>query len=108
MLEFGEYLTLGDALVVSAISIIVVFAVLTLIAFIISLIGKTVKSEKPVAEQSNKASLPTKVNKEIQQRVDLSAVVKDEHKLVAMIVATIAANEKDEDKKYKITSIREI
>ncbi len=108
-MHFGNQLTLSDALLLSLISIIVVFAVLAVISLIISFLGKVLKEEKPVAAPVN---TPAKAAQPVAQTnapsVDLKSIVSDEHKLVATLVATMEANTNDEDKKYKITSIREI
>ncbi len=106
MLNFGEYLTITDALFISAVSIAVVFAVLSLIAVIITSVGKILKEEKPI-DNAPKVSNQVK-GQQSQSRVDLSAVVNDEHKLIATMVATIEANQTYKDVKYKITNIKEI
>ncbi len=106
-MHFGNQLTFADALLLSLISIIVVFAVLVLISVIITILGKVVQEEKSVTTPVN--NTPAKpVQQASAPSVDLKSVVNDEHKLVATIVATMEANTNDEDKKYKITSIREI
>ncbi len=106
-MNFGEYISIGETLFISAVAISVVFAVLALIAVIISLIGKIVGEKKPeVATTNNKVTQNAVA--QVQPKVDLSSVVKDEHKLVATLVATMEANTMDKDVKYKITSIREI
>ncbi len=107
MLNFGDYLTISETLLISAISIAVVFVVLSLIAVIISLIGKTLKEEKVQATEETKVQTLSQIKKN-QTKVDLNAVVNDKYKLVAMLVAAVAANENDEDANYKITSIKGI
>ncbi len=106
-MHFNNVLTFGDALLLSFISILVVFAILTLISLIITLIGKVLKEEKKPAQVPTAA--PVQQAQQTQQpKVDLASVVNDEHKRVALLVASIEANQNDEDKKYKITSIKEI
>ncbi len=107
-MHFGNQLTFADSLFLSLISIIVVFAVLALISLIISLVGKMLQEEKPVAAPVNTQAKAAPVAQTNAPSVDLKSIVSDEHKLVATLVATMEANTNDEDKKYKITSIREI
>ncbi len=107
-MHFSEIITLNDALLISLISITTVFAILILISLIISLIGKMLKEEKKPAAPVASATQTQQVVQQPTAKVDLSSVVKDEHKRVALLVATMEANTNDEDKKYQITSIREV
>ncbi len=84
-MHFSEFLTLSDALLLSLISIITVFAILTLISLIISLVGKVLQEEKKPAKPVTSAA-PVQQAVQPTTRVDLSSVVKDEHKLVATLV----------------------
>lgn len=110
MSNFEEYISIGDALFISVISIATVFIILIMIALIISLIGKLLKEEKSatVAKVTQAPVAPVAPIAPTQPKVDLSEIVNDEHKRIAVMVATIAANDNDQDKKYKITSIKEI
>ncbi len=112
MIHFEKNITVTDALLVTLISLAVVFTVLIVIALIVSALGKVLKEEKPVAATTKpvatKASPRTTVTASPVKAVNLSEVMNDEHKRIATLVATMAANENDEDKKYRVVSIREI
>ncbi|MFV0440011.1 MAG: OadG family transporter subunit [Lachnospirales bacterium] len=105
---FGEYITVGDALLVTAISITIVFFILLLIALAIYCFKFIPKEEvkavaKKVAPKTANSNTVANVSK-----VDLEEVAKDENKVVAMLVATMEANTEETDKKYKVVSIREV
>ncbi len=107
MLHFDNYITLGDALLITLISLVVVFVVLGAIALIITFLGK-VFQEQPKQVAETVATKPVVQQATATTRVNLNEVMSDEHKRIAALVATIAANENDEDVKYRVTSIKEI
>ncbi len=108
MLEFGEYITIADALLLSVVSISIVFAVLALIAIIINCIGKLMQKKESTVAPVTTVINNTQKNEMASTKVNLSDVKKDEQSLIAVLVASIDANKNDEDKKYKVSSIREI
>lgn len=107
MLNFGEYITIADAVLITVVSITIVFLILTLIAVIIAGIGHLLKGDEKKVEApkitKNKPIVETNTSS-----IDLSEIEKDENKLVAMFIATIDANDNDENATYKVTSIKEI
>ncbi len=109
MFNFDGAFTFADALSVSLVSITVVFIVLILIALIVSLLGKLLQEAKPVAVET-KATINANTNAVARTTnvVNLGEIMNDEHKRIATLVATIAANENDEDKKYRVVSVKEI
>ncbi len=110
MFEFEKYLTFSQALFVSFVSILVVFSILLLIALIVSGLGKILKDEKPVAAAPKAVSKPVAPTTApvVNKAVNLGEVMSDEHKKIAALVATIAANESNKDAKYRVVSIKEI
>ncbi len=108
MIHFEEYITLADSLVITGVSLAVVFVVLTVIALIITFLGKVLE-EKPKEVATNVVT-PTNapVQTNVAPKVDMSQVMNDEHKRIATLVATIAANENEENVKYRVNSIKEI
>ncbi len=104
---FSEYLKVSEALLLSFISITIVFCILLIIAFMIMSFKYIFKVEEKKANTAV-ASQQAPVINNTQQIVNLDEIEKDENKLVALLVASIASNENDEDKKYRVTNIKEI
>ncbi len=110
MLNFGEYLTIAEALTVSILSIAIVFAILALIAVIITFCGKIIggmENKNTVPVVANSAPVVAN-NVPAATKVDLSSVVNDEQKRIAMLVATIEANNNDDDMAFRVVSIKEV
>ncbi len=101
---FGEYLSITEAFLLSIISISIVFSILLIIALII-LSFKYIFKEKEVESVAIEKQLPVK---KIEKVINLNEIEKDENKMVALLVASIASNDSDENKKFKVTSIKEI
>lgn len=83
----GDYISFSEGLIIALVSIIAVFVVLILIAFLISGL-KSFNGEKKPQE--------TKVDKEIKETIEPIAVAEDPNmiseELVAVIAAAVAAN----------------
>lgn len=105
MFNFGEYITVTDAVYITTVSITIVFSILILIALVISGFKNVFKEDTNTKPNITATVQNNNVQKSI---VNLNELVSDEDKLVATLVATIAANENDEDKIYKVTKINEI
>ncbi len=105
MFDFGEYITVMDSVYITVVAITIVFTTLILIALIVSAFKNVFKEETKVNNTAKAEVTQNNVQKTI---VNLDELVSDENKLVATMVATIAANENDEDKIYRVTKINEI
>lgn len=100
----GEYITINESLLIMVLAISVVFSILSLIALI-------VHSFKYVFKEENKTKKIENVKKEnisINNNSGIEDAVKSEESIVASIVASIDANKNDEDKIYKIVSIKQL
>lgn len=96
-------ITLTEALFVTAISMTIVFLVLILISFILSLF-KYIPSEKEVKKQQPVVVKPAEENKKKMSPED----IKDEKMLAAVTVAVIEAAGEDDNAYVRVKSIREI
>ncbi|MDO5088210.1 MAG: OadG family protein [Leptotrichiaceae bacterium] len=97
-------ITLTEALFVTAISMTVVFLVLILISFILSLF-KYIPSEKEVKKQQPAVVKPVvEENKKKMSPED----IKDDKMLAAVTVAVIEAAGEDDNAYVRVKSIREI
>ncbi len=105
MFNFGEYITVTDAVYITTVSITIVFSILILIALVISGFKNVFKED---TNTKPNITAPVQNNNVQKSIVNLNELVSDEDKLVATLVATIAANENDEDEIYKVTKINEI
>lgn len=96
---FGEYITISDALFITAISLVIVFFILLLIQMCISSFKYIFKEEVPKSNLQNvKENAITKV----------SDVENDEDELAALMFALIHCNENLENKKFVVTNIKEL
>ncbi len=100
---FGDYITLTDSLFITVLSITIVFVILLLIALAITSFKYIFKEETTIKNEE-----PLKKDDALKKIVNLDDVVKDENMLVATLVASIESNNNDEDKKYRVLSIKEI
>ncbi len=109
MLEFSEYLSLGDAIFITVVSITIVFAILALIAVIISSFTYIFKEEQATKAKSKSQTKTVPVaDTKVVNKVNLDDVAKDENMMAALLVASIEANKNDENIKYRVASIKEI
>ncbi|RRD40689.1 sodium pump decarboxylase, gamma subunit subfamily [Leptotrichia sp. OH3620_COT-345] len=98
-------ITLTEALFVTVISMTVVFLVLILISFILSLF-KYIPSEK---EGNKRQSQPTVFKPSQENRAKLSPEdIKDDKMLAAVMVSVIEAAGEDENAYVRVKSIREV
>ncbi len=101
MFDFGEYITVLDSIYITVVAITIVFTTLILIALVVG-------AFKKIFKEDTSTKIPVVQNNVQNTIVNLDELVNDENKLVATLVATIAANENDEDKIYRVTKIKEI
>ncbi len=100
---YGEYITIGDALFITVLSISIVFSILLIIAFAIMSFKYIFKvEEKKIVAQAPQQSVAT------TPTFNIKDIENDEDKIVAVMVATMEANNEDKDKIYKVSSVKEI
>ncbi len=87
----GEYISMSDALVISAFSMAAVFTVLIMISFLINGLKMIGTTEKKMVKDENKELKQRQESKEkITTNRDTEDVLEEE--LVAVIAAAVAAN----------------
>lgn len=103
---YGDEVKIGESILISIISIVIVFAVLFLIIIIIELLQKLIfAKQKPEANkvETSKASTKQVVKKDVTKNTE----IKDEDMMVAALIATIDyANETKQD--VRLVSIKQI
>lgn len=97
----GDKVTIPEALIVTVVSMIVVFLVLAIIAWLIGLLKKVgEENEKKLPKSPKKEEQPVLIPDKIQEEVE------DEEELIAVITAAIAASMGLRIPEIKIKSIR--
>lgn len=103
---YGDEVKIGESILISIISIVIVFAVLFLIIIIIELLQKLIfAKQKPEANkvEASKASTKQVAKKDVTNNTE----IKDEDMMVAALIATIDyANETKQD--VRLVSIKQI
>jgi len=100
----GNEVTMSEALIVTVVSMIVVFLVLILISYIIGLLKTFAAGKKPAAVQPEKTG--TAVIK--QEEKAPSTPELDEGELIAVIAAAVAASLGRDIPEIRINSIRRV
>ncbi len=102
----GEYITLGDSLIITVFSMLVVFVALILISYLIRILRVVATEKKDVAENKieNTFSSATVLNSVEEEKINET----DEEELVAVIAAAIAASLDVSIPQVKIKSIRRV
>lgn len=104
---FGDNITLINALEITVISMFIVFFILSILSYVLSLF-KFIPQEKENKETAKKVEPKREVEKEIKREKFDPSTIKDESMLVAMMVATIEASGEEKNSTVRVVGIREI
>ena len=104
---FGDNITLINALEITVISMFIVFFILSILSYVLSLF-KFIPQEKEKKEIAKKVEPKREVEKEIKREKFDPSTIKDESMLVAMMVATIEASGEEKNSTVRVVGIREI
>lgn len=102
----GENISIGDSLIVTLFSIVMVFIVLIVISIFISMLKNINKSEKPINIKDNKDLNKSNIEKIPVAKVEMNKM--DDEELVAVISAAIAASLDIKPQQINIKNIRRI
>ena len=100
------YISLGDSVIVTLFSIIMVFLVLIVILIFISMLKNINKIEKPINIKDNKDVKKSNIENKAVVKVESNKI--DDEELVAVISAAIAASLGRKSHQISIKSIRRI
>ena len=109
-MKFGEDITIADALLISVVSIVVVFLTLLVISFLIDIIAKIVNHKKPGAGKGTEGATVAKT--ETAQDLTESSGAEEEldtdEETLLLLAAAIGAYLELEPDQYKIVSVKRI
>ncbi|MDN6161398.1 MAG: OadG family protein [Atopostipes sp.] len=94
-----ESISLGEGLVLTVVSMLLVFLVLAAIGLLINLVSKFVGVEEP-EERRERNQVPVKKDPVLE--------VNDEHQFVAEMMALVLASEDQPDRKFEIVESKRI
>ncbi len=100
----GVHITFLDSVKISILSMVVVFLILVLLAFIVSLLKRVSINKKDV---KSTVKIKDEKNKELGI-IHSFDEIKDDDMLAALLVAVIDASENKENENIRIKSIRQI
>ena len=102
----SENISIGDSLIVTLFSIVMVFLVLIVISIFISMLKNLNKSEKPKNIKDNKDIKESNIEDKAVVKVESNKI--DDEEIVAVISAAIAASLGKKSHQISIKSIRRI
>lgn len=109
---YGANITLFDSLVITVLSLGIVFAILSIIAFILSQFKHISKDAVKTIESKNSKNVVVKEKIKTQEGQKLDKIdsnsITDENMIVAMLIATIEASEEIDGAYVKVRSIKEL
>lgn len=103
---FKGAISLITSLEITLISMLVVFSILSILAFILSLF-KHIPAEK-VIKEIKKAPLKNDIPKKVEREKFDPSKITDERMLVAMMVASIEAAGENKDSNIRVVGIKEL
>lgn len=104
----GDYISIGEALLITGISMVAVFATLILISFLINGLRIVSQDKKKNNDNNNKLDKPMEVAKAPVKEVseEVTGALSDE--IIAVITAAIAAQMQTNIPELRIRSIRKL